>query len=158
MNTKIEEFITLLPKGYENACYETKAIKRKKTIQTPEELLVLCLSYLYGMSFLETSQLANRNAIGKISDVAFRKRFAKSKAWFQWRIAHLKPEAVIHYPKPKLLTEYHVIAVDASNVFVKGAVKQTFRFHYAVDLFSFTCNQFQLTEQSTGETLRNFHF
>jgi len=34
INTK--ELIKLLPEGYRQACYETKAIERKPTVQTPE--------------------------------------------------------------------------------------------------------------------------
>ena len=156
MNTKIEELLKLLPKGYEKACYETKAIERKRTVQTPEELLVLCLYYLYGTSLVETSQLAKMNAIGTLSDVAFMKRFTKSKSWFQWMTQNIKPEAIMHYQKPKLLEDYHVVAIDASDVFTKGAAKQTFHLHYAIDLFSLNCSQFNITEQSTGETLKNF--
>lgn len=52
---------------------------------------------------------------------------------------------------------YQVLAV-ASDIVEKGAVKQLWHLHYAVDLFSLTCNQFKITEQSTGESLKNFTF
>lgn len=156
MNINIEKLLALLPKGYEHACYETKAIERKRTIQTPEELLVLCLYYLYGMSFIKASQFAHINEMGTLSDVALMKRFTKSNAWFQWMTKNIKPEAVIQYQKPNVLEDYHVVAIDASDIATKGAVKQTFHLHYAIELFSLTCSQFKLTEQSTGETLKNF--
>ena len=66
------------------------------------------------------------------------------------------PNEIIHYKKPEELEPYRVIAVDASDIIQKGAVKKTWHLHYGVDLFSLTCNQFQLTEQSTGESLKNF--
>lgn len=41
MDINIEELIKLLPEGYQQACYETKAIERKRTVQTLEKLLVM---------------------------------------------------------------------------------------------------------------------
>lgn len=58
MDIKIEELIKLLPEGYNDACFETKAIERQRIIKTPEELLVMCLYYLYGATLIEASQLA----------------------------------------------------------------------------------------------------
>ncbi len=66
------------------------------------------------------------------------------------------PNEIIHYKKPVELEPYRVIAVDASDIVQKGAVKKTWHLHYGTGLFSLTCNQFKLTEQSTGESLKNF--
>lgn len=66
------------------------------------------------------------------------------------------PNEIIHYKKPAELEPYHAIAVDASDIVQKGAVKKTWHLHYGTGLFSLTCNQFKLTEQSTGESLKNF--
>ena len=156
MNINIEELIKLLPEGYQQACYETKAIERKRTVQTPEELLVMCLYYIYGASLVETSQLAGMNGTGKISDVAFMKRFTKSNAWFQWITGNIKPEKMCRYQKPEILKQYNVTAIDASDVYTKGAVKQAWHLHYALDLFSLNCQQYKITEEKTGETLKNF--
>ena len=156
MDINIEELIKLLPEGYQQACYETKAIERKRTVQTPEELLVMCLYYIYGASLLETSQLAKMNGTGKMSGVAFRKRFAKSSRWFQWITKNIKPGDMCHYQKPGILKEYNVTAIDASDVYTKGAVKQAWHLHYALDLFSLNCQQYKITDEKTGETLKNF--
>jgi len=53
---------------------------------------------------------------------------------------------------------YQVLAVDASDILEKGAVKRLWHLHYAVDLFSLTCSRFLITEQSTKESLKNFTF
>ena len=150
MNINIEELIKLLPEGYQQACYETKAIERKRTVQTPEELLVMCLYYIYGASLVETSQLAGMNGTGKISDVAFMKRFTKSNAWFQWITGNIKPEKMCRYQKPEILKQYNVTAIDASDVYTKGAVKQAWHLHYALDLFSLNCQQYKITDEKTG--------
>lgn len=156
MNIKIEELIKLLPEGYQKECFETKAIERQRKIKTPEELLVLCLYYLYGASLIEASELAGLNGTEEISDVAFMKRFKKCNAWFQWMTVTMKPEATMHYQKPKILDPYNIVALDASDVYTNGAVKQAWHLHYSVDLFSLNCSQFKITEGSTGETLKNF--
>jgi len=156
MDIQIEELIKLLPGKYQEACYETKAIERKRTVQTPEELLVMDLYYLYGASLVETSQMAEMNGTGKMSDVAFMKRFIKSKEWFQWITGNILPKKISHYHKPEKLDPYHVVAIDASDVYIKGAVKQAWHLHYSMDIFSLNCSQFQITEEKTGETLKNF--
>lgn len=69
---------------------------------------------------------------------------------------HIPPNPIIQYEKPKWLEPYRVIAVEASDIVEKGAVKRLWRLRYAVDLFSLTCCQFKITEQSTGESLKNF--
>ena len=49
-----------------------------------------------------------------------------------------------------------MVAIDASDVYTKGTIKQAWHLHYSVDLFSLNCSQFKITEESTGETLKNF--
>ena len=155
---EIKELVDLLPEGYEKECYEKKAIRRKRTIKNPLDLIVLLLYYLYdNHSLVDVSQFAILKNIGKISDTALIKRFVQCKDWIQWLISEMLPNEIIHYKKPKELEPYRVIAVDASDIVQKGAVKKTWHLHYGIDLFSLTCNQFKLTEQSTGESLKNFN-
>ena len=40
---EIKELVDLLPEGYEKECYEKKAIRRKRTIKNPLDLIVLLL-------------------------------------------------------------------------------------------------------------------
>ena len=154
---EIKELIDLLPEGYEEECYEKKAIRRKRTIKNPLDLIILLLYYLYdNHSLVDVSQFAILKNIGNISDTALIKKFIQCKDWILWLISKMIPNEIIHYKKPAELEPYHVIAVDASDIVQKGAVKKTWHLHYGVELFSLTCNQFKLTEQSTGESLKNF--
>lgn len=154
---EIKELIDLLPEDYEKECYEKKAIRRKRMIKTPLDLIVLLLYYLYdNHSLVDVSQFAILKNIGNISDTALMKKFIQCKDWILWLISKMIPNEMIHYKKPADLEPYHVIAVDASDIVQKGAVKKTWHLHYGIDLFSLTCNQFKLTEQSTGESLKNF--
>ena len=154
---EIKEFIDLLPEDYEKECYEKKAIRRKRIIKTPLDLIVLLLYYLYDdHSLVDVSQFAILKNIGNISDTALIKKFIQCKDWILWLISKMIPNEIIHYKKPEEPEPHRVIAVDASDIIQKGAVKKTWHLHYGAGLFSLTCSQFQLTEQSTGESLKNF--
>ena len=121
---EIKELVDLLPEGYEKECYEKKAIRRKRTIKNPLDLIVLLLYYLYdNHSLVDVSQFAILKNIGKISDTALIKRFVQCKDWIQWLISEMLPNEIIHYKKPKELEPYRVIVVDASDSVQKGAVK-----------------------------------
>lgn len=151
------DLVKLLPSGYEQACFDKKAITRKRTIKEPLDLLRLILFYLSGnKSLIDVSQFALMGGIGKISDVGFMKRFIKCKDWIIWLTQNILPNPVIQYKKPGWLEPYQVLAVDASDVVDKGAVKRLWRLHYAVDLFTLTCSQFKVTGQDVGESLKNF--
>lgn len=151
------DLVKLLPSGYEQACFDKKAITRKRTIKEPLDLLRLILFYLSGnKSLIDVSQFALMGGIGKISDVGFMKRFIKCKDWIIWLTQNILPNPVTQYKKPGWLEPYQVLAVDASDVVDKGAVKRLWRLHYAVDLFTLTCSQFKVTGQDVGESLKNF--
>lgn len=118
------DLVKLLPSGYEQACFEKKAITRKRTIKNPLDLLRLILFYLSGnKSLIDVSQFALISGIGKISDVGFMKRFVKCKDWIIWLTQHILPNPVIQYKKPEWLKPYQVLTIDASDIVEKGAVK-----------------------------------
>lgn len=151
------DLVKLLPSGYEQACFDKKAITRKRTIKNPLDLLRLILFYLSGnKSLIDVSHFALLSGIGKIIDVAFMKRFIQCRDWIKWLTENILPNLIMHYKKPVWLESYQVLAVDASDIVEKGVVKRLRHLHYAVDLFSLTCSQFKITEQSAGESLKNF--
>ena len=63
---------------------------------------------------------------------------------------------VIQYPVPEKLKDYTVLAIDASDVQQKGAVRNLFHLHYAANLFTLSSEEFKITPQEQGETLKNF--
>ena len=152
----LEELIKRMPKGYEQACFDTSAIKRKREIKSPTQLLELCLMYLVGgFSLIEISVIARSMGI-KINDTAFFERFAKCYNWFAWIVSQITPKAIADYDKPKSLEDFEVIAIDASVVKEKGSAKRVFRLHYALDVFKMCAASFKITAQEVGETLTNF--
>ena len=121
----LSDLVKLLPSGYEQACYDKKAVTRKRTIKNPLDLLRLVLFYLSGnKSLIDVSYFALTSGIGKISDAAFMKRFLKCKDWMIWLSQHILPNPVIQYKKPGWLEPFQVLAIDASDIIEKGAVKR----------------------------------
>lgn len=100
--------------------------------------------------------MARLMGIASLSDVAFMKRFAKCVGWFEWILEKINPKSIMNYQKPKGLETYTFMAVDASDVTEKGAMKRIWCLHYAIDLFSMTSLQYKITSKKTGESLKNF--
>ncbi len=151
--------IRRLPEGYEEACFETGAITRKRGISDPSDLMFLCMMHLvYGCSLLEVSAIARTNKMGEFSDVAFMKRFSQCGEWFQWISERILPKEVIEYEMPEWLKQYRVLAVDASDVQEKGRSHRTYRLHMALDIFKAKGAEYKITTNDVGETLRNFEF
>lgn len=153
---ELKEILQLLPEGYKKACWETKAMSRRIGIQDEDTLLTLCLYYTYDKSLIDTQNYAQTAFSINISDVGFMKRFRNCNNWIKWIISKVVADKIEMYDIPKKLKNKNVIAVDGSNITSKGAVHQKMRLHYAIDLFSMTTNQFKVTSESTGESLKNF--
>lgn len=151
-----EELFEIIPEGYKKACWETKAMSRRKGLQNEEDLLTLCLFYAYDHSLIEVQSYAKASGIYNISDVGFMKRFSRCADWFKWIIKNLTPSEIVNYPKPEILGKYRVLAVDASDIMTGGKANQKWHLHYAVDLFTLSCAMFKLTPETIGESLKNF--
>jgi hypothetical protein len=156
--TSIVELLNELPKGYEAACYEEKAIQRKRGIDNPHDLMMLSMFHLFnGCSLVEISTIAELTKLGKMSDVAFMKRFEGCNKWFKWIIDRLVMSGSIEYNKPEWLKNYRVLAIDASDVVEKGRSARVYRLHYALDLFKMQCAEFKITTEKVGESLKNYN-
>ena len=156
MNTS--DILKQLPEGYKEACWESKAMQRKIGIQDEDTLVTLCLYYVYDKSLVDTKIYAESFLSVKISDVGFMKRFIRCNKWIQWMNQRLIEERQPICDIPDKLKGKRIKTVDASDIVTKGAVKQTWRLHYAFDLFSLSSAEFHITPESTGETLENFSF
>ena len=155
--TNVDELIKRLPTGYEQACFDEKAIERKREIKNPIDLIRLCLLYLTGAySLLEMSVIAFELGIAKINDVGFLKKFAKCQQWFSWIISRIIPKPIIEYAIPKGLEGFNIVAIDASDVKEKGRSGRIFKLHYAIDLLKMCAASYKITTHKIGETLLNF--
>jgi len=153
----VAQLLKEMPDGYEQACFDEKAIQRKRGITEPGDLMMLCLFHLLnGCSLVEISEIARLTKLGAVSDVAFMKRFENCNNWFKWILSTLVTDGAIQYQKPEWLKSYRVLAVDASDVTEKGRSGRLYHLHFALDIFKMESTQYNLTTQKTGETLKNF--
>ena len=153
--------LRMMPDGYEEACYSTGAIVRKREIKNPNDLMLLSLFHLLtGCSLIEVSEIARLAKLGNVSDVAFMKRFSSCDKWFKWIINELQnnTDGFIKYNIPAQLSEYRILAVDASDVVEKGTSGRLFRLHFALDIAKMHAAIYKITDISVGEHLRNFAF
>lgn len=153
---KLKDILKEIPEGYKAACWETKAMDRRRGIQDEDTLLTLCLYYSYEKSLIDVKNYALNEFSINISDVGFMKRFKRCGEWIKWINQHMMKEKSAIYEIPERLKNKNVIAIDASNITSKGAVQQNWKLHYAVNLFSMAAEQFKITPESTGESLKNF--
>ena len=136
----IEEMLKYVPEGYERTAKSSGAIQRAREIKSAKDLLLLCLVYLYkGLSLLEVSVYAMAENIAEISNVNFMKRFAKCGEWFREIALSLDFAEKVGYSKAKIFESFRIIAVDASDIIQKGALKLEYHLHYAYDIFKRTC-------------------
>ncbi|MDR2869065.1 MAG: transposase [Deferribacteraceae bacterium] len=153
----VAKLLREMPLGYEQACFNTQAIQRKRGITDPNSLMLLSLIHLiHGCSLLEISTIGKLSGLADISDVAFMKRFESCNDWFKWIISKLLAEGCTSYAKPTWLEPYRVLCIDASDVCEKGRSGRLYRLHYAIDLFKMESVQYTITEQSVGESLFNY--
>lgn len=151
-----KDVLSLLPEGYKQACWETEAMRRRKGIQDEDSLLKLCLYYAYDHSLVDVKNYAYMEKIAEISDVGFMKRFNNCGEWIKWILENMMKNEIVNYDKPELLKDYRVLAIDASDISQKGAVKYYWHLHYAVNLFTLNSEMFKITTEQTGESLKNF--
>jgi len=155
----VAQLLPLLGSEYEAKCLELNIIQRKRKIETPADLMLLCLLHLInGCSLVDISEIARLANIAEISDVAFMKKFALCGEWFEWITSQLATSALAGYEKPSYLSAYRPTAVDASEVVEKGRSGETYRLHYAIDIFSLQSRYYKITTEAVGESLTNFKF
>ena len=155
----VASLLRVMPEGYEDACYATRAIVRNRDIKDPNDLMMLALFHLLtGCSLIEVSEISKLAKLGNISDVAFMKRFSNCTEWFKWILASLQEnnKRIIQYELPERLKPYRILAVDASDVTEKGKSGRIFRLHFALDIIHMHAALYNITTNSIGEHLRNF--
>lgn len=147
-----------LPIEYEDDCFEQGAITRMRGVSSPADLMMLSLFHLQnGCTLLEISEVARITKLGKMSDVAFMKRFEKCGDWFRTINSKIALQELIEYQKPEWIEERTVVAVDASDVTEKGRSGRIYRLHYALDIFKMGSVDHLITDNKVGESLVNFN-
>ena len=155
MRNQIEEITKYLPRGWEEKAKEKKALVRGREIKTAAELLELNMLYLTsGGSFGVTSALLNLTTKVRMSKKAVYTRIQNSGEWLKWMAQEMCLQNEFSMPKPDWL-ERNVVAIDASDVALKGSVQSNYRLHCAFDIFACEYRTIEITDIRTGEKLTN---
>jgi hypothetical protein len=153
----ISRLMAELPVNYEEKCFKTGAITRRRGVSNPADLMMLAMFHLQnGCTLLEISEVARITKLGAMSDVAFMKRFEKCGNWFKQINEGIASKSLVDYQKPAWLEGKTVVAVDASDVTEKGRSGRTYRLHFALDIFKMTSIEHIITTDKVGESMGNF--
>lgn len=147
---------SLLADAWRPAAKNLGALKRRRNIHDPGQLLRTLLIYLTGRSLREAVALAHLARIAQLSDMALLKRLRNAVPWLRWLATGLLTCAGPELRRPDWLQGFNVKCVDATTVCKPGSSGTDWRLHFDFRLFDMGFEQFQVTDNKTGESFRNF--
>lgn len=152
-----ELLLKFLPKNWEQMVYDTKALVRKRVIDSPKTLLRVLLMYLSdNCSLVTTVTKAKMLNIANISDVTLLNRLRSSADLFQMLSNELLKYRGVNICTPDIFNKYRIISVDSSVISEPGSTGTDWRLHYSLDLMSVKCKEFKVTRQNVGESFVNY--
>lgn len=152
-----ELLLKFLPNNWEQMVYDTKALIRRRVIDSPDTLLRLLLMYLSDdCSLVSTVAKAKLLNIANISDVTLLNRLRSSADLFQMLSNELLKCRGVNICAPDIFKSYRIISVDSSIITEPGSTGADWRLHFSLDLFSVKCNEFKVTRQNVGESFVNY--
>lgn len=147
---------SLLADDWRPAAKSLGALRRRRNIRNPSQLLRTLLIYLTGSSLREAVAVAHFSRIARLSDMALLKRLRNAVPWLRWLATGLLTYSGPGLHKPDWLQAFNVKCVDATVVCKPGSSGTDWRLHFDFGLFDMGFEQFQVTDQKTGESFRNF--
>ena len=149
--------LNMLPGDMEESCDAKLAIRRRRQITSPQNLLRLCLGYsLCDMSLRQLAAWSAVSGLGELSDVAILKRLRASSDWlghlvFQWLEQH-GVDSVTG------AGQWRVRLIDATTIQRPGSRTTDLRLHAGFDLASQRLTTLELTGCEGGESLKRHLF
>lgn len=148
---------SFFPEGWENKAYETRALVRRRKIDSPETLLRVLLIHLAdGNSLRATAAYAAEADLCQINDSALLHRLRASGDWLRWMAVRLRDSIDIQAATRSFASNYRVRLVDASMVSEPGSTGSDWRLHYSLSLENLYCDAFEVTDCHTGESFTHF--
>ena len=149
------EFLTgFLPDDWREQARSTGALRRARGIANADCLLQLILMHTAtGLSLRQTVVRAREQSIADISDVALLKRLRSSEVWLRSLTSHLtgiSQSGIVQ----KVSAQRRIRVVDATTVQEQGGAGTDWRVHYTLSLPDLSCDFFELTDETGGETYR----
>jgi hypothetical protein len=147
----VEEVLQL---DLETSAKQTRALVRKRGIQSAVDLLRLVLMYVGRDGSLKLVAFwAFMQGIGYLSDVAVLKRLRNCSRWLGWligEILHRRCQA-LHHTAP-----VRVRLMDASGITRPGAQGTDWRLHLGLSLYPLGIDGIEITDAQGGESLARF--
>ena len=160
LNTINEEWNvlkTFFPEGWEEKAFETRALIRRRNIDSPETLLRVLLIHLAdGKSLRTTATFAKHADLCNINDSALLHRLKSSGEWFRWMANQLYKRANPQLEVPDYAKKNRVRMIDASMISEPGSTGSDWRLHYSINLSDLRCDEFEVTDFRVGESFTNF--
>jgi hypothetical protein len=160
VDSDFEYLVSFLPVGWEAKAKELGALRRCRKIPDARLLLRLLLIHLAeGCSLRETAVRARRGGLADLSDVTIMDRLRQAGEWFRWMNIELMNRWILRQPPQVFGEGWRVRVMDATQVNEPGPTGSSWRVHYALDLPSLACSQFEMTAAQgvgNGETFRRF--
>ena len=151
------ELLKVLPAGWEGKAKELGALKFGRCFKGAEDLLRTLLIYLTDdCSMVETVARAQVGGLVSISDVGLLKRINKSGDWFGWMTEGVIKESPSSVMQSSALQGRRLLAADGSIINEPGAINNSWRLHYVMDINTLRCHEVQITSTKKGESLTRF--
>lgn len=143
--------LNMLPVEFDDNPFVKLAIQRRRSIQTPSELLRLCLAYgVCDLSLRQTAAWASAIGLGEMSDVAVLKRLRNCADWLGFIVAQWLRERGLTSVK----TQHSIRLIDATLVRSPGLTAPDFRLHLGLQLNPLQIKAAELTQLDAGEQLQ----
>jgi hypothetical protein len=143
-----------LPKDWREQARYTGALRRARGIPNADCLPQLLLMHTAtGLSLRQTVVRAREQFLADISDVALLKRLRSSERWLRWINSEMTG---IHHAQilQKCAAQRRIRVVDATTVQEQGGAGTDWRVHYTLRVPDLSCDFFELTDETGGETYR----
>lgn len=143
-----------LPMGWEEKGYELGAIKRKRGINSAEELFRVLLIHLAdGKSLRSTAVYAREAGLSSINTTAIFKRFRGCGEWLRWIAVELLKVERIKRCENNGSSRFRIRLVDGTVVSEEGSTGTDWRIQYVLNLDGLVCDTFEITDKHIGESL-----
>jgi hypothetical protein len=148
---------SFFPEGWEKKAYETRALVRRRKIDSAEILLRVLLIHLAdGKSLRTTAAYAREANLCQINDSALLHRLRASGEWLRWMAVRLRGSIDIKTTVRGFVKKNRVRLIDASMVSEPGSTGSDWRLHYSLNLENLRCDAFEVTDYHVGESFSNF--
>jgi hypothetical protein len=149
------QILGMLPVGFADNEHAKLALKRRRQVQTPADLLRLCLAYsVCDMSLRQTAVWAATIGLGDMSDVAVLKRLRGCSDWLGYILTRWLAERGLSTPK----NGRKIRIIDASLIQTPGQATINYRVHLSMRLEPFEIQSVDVSDLKTGEHFNNYRF